>query len=625
MSGRCFQLTLESGDLSRSGSSPQPIRFTVKDEDPINLSAFGFGIDFLNSQSTPDGCLTCPRIPDEPDLRKTVGNIFRISARSGSLSVRMNENLTDFGLLRDFIRNGDQGAFAAVVRRHLDLVYGTAMRKVEDHSGAEEVSQNVFATLARKAWQFAPDDSLPAWLHRTALLEAKTWLRGELRRRRREQSAAELGTTMKTCEEEPVLRSLVPLLDGALLSLREKDRAALLLRFYEGQSLREVGETLGVGEQAAHKRIAAALERLTHFFQQRGFRTTTTALALAALQQSASPAPAAVAASIIGAAGQAAPPSLFGLSALLARFTGLTKAQSAAVCVVIVAAPVAWQWNLARASIKESVSMQLRLGGMQAEQEQLLSETARQRANSAQLSGAIAQASRAQLNSARIAGQWESFAARIRGLLNDPNHRWQDDLPYARIPKSVIKKLDLMGLFQQSGKISETAMELLALTPEEQRPTERALANYWTGVYNLMSREAYETNAAAPKPGRLAKTVIVPPLGSDMKKLAEETGQQIVDQLGEERENILFGGWDKGAIQTFWPGNLWNIAEDAQNFTVWIDPNAATTNGINYGASWNTKLGGTSSEGAWSLGEIPVPIYNRFFQTWLGQFGIARQ
>jgi len=269
--------------------------------------------------------------------------------------------------------------------------------------------------------------------------------------------------------------------------------------------------------------------------------------------------------------------------------------------------------------------MRLRLSAIRTEQEQLSDDIERQRANSARLSGAIAQASRAQLNNARSSAQWETFAARIRGLLTDPNYRWREDLPFVRIPKSVIKDLDLMGLFQASGKISETAVELLSLTPEEQTPTERALANYWTGVYNLMAGQAYETNAAAPTPGRLTKTVIVPPLGTEMKKLAEETKDQIVDQLGEQRENILFGGWDKGAIQIFWPGNLWNISEDPQNFTVWIDPHAATTNGISYGASWNSKLGGISSEGPWSLGEIPVSIYKRFYETWLGQFGITRQ
>src|SRR5437667_11019684 len=108
----------------------------------------------------------------------------------------MNERRHDFELLRQFVRQGDQQAFAAVVRRLLDLCYATALRKVEDEGAAEEVAQNVFAALARKAWRFAPDDSLPAWLYRTALLESNQWLRGELRRRRREQTAAELGTTL---------------------------------------------------------------------------------------------------------------------------------------------------------------------------------------------------------------------------------------------------------------------------------------------------------------------------------------------------------------------------------------------------------------------------------------------
>jgi DNA-directed RNA polymerase specialized sigma24 family protein len=105
----------------------------------------------------------------------------------------MNERRTDFELLREFTRHGNQEAFATAVRRHLDLVYATAFRKIENEGAAEEVAQNVFAVLARKAWQFAPDDSLPAWLYRATLLEAREWLRGELRRRRREQTAAELG------------------------------------------------------------------------------------------------------------------------------------------------------------------------------------------------------------------------------------------------------------------------------------------------------------------------------------------------------------------------------------------------------------------------------------------------
>ena len=50
--------------------------------------------------------------------------------------------------------------------RRRDLVFATAVRKVEDLGAAQEVAQHVFTVLARKAWRFAPDVSLPAWQHK---------------------------------------------------------------------------------------------------------------------------------------------------------------------------------------------------------------------------------------------------------------------------------------------------------------------------------------------------------------------------------------------------------------------------------------------------------------------------
>src|SRR5262245_40305879 len=214
----------------------------------------------------------------------------------------MNERDMDFELLQRFVRRSDQAAFTSLVHNHVDLVYGTAVRKAGDPAAAQEIAQNVFGALARKAWQFAPDDSLPAWLHRTTLLESKSWLRGELRRRRREQTAAELGTTMKTSDEQAALLALTPLLDEALLSLRDKDRTAVLLRFYERQSLRDVGTSLGVGEDAAQKRVQSALEKISEFFKRRGFRTATIAATAALLQHTTTSASATTVSMIVSAA-----------------------------------------------------------------------------------------------------------------------------------------------------------------------------------------------------------------------------------------------------------------------------------------------------------------------------------
>jgi hypothetical protein len=93
---------------------------------------------------------------------------------------------------------------------------------------AKEVTQNVFIALARKAPWWRGEVTRAGWLHKTALLEARQRWRGELRRQRREQTAAELGTTMK--EEGSLLKSLTGVLDEGLLELREPERQALMLR-----------------------------------------------------------------------------------------------------------------------------------------------------------------------------------------------------------------------------------------------------------------------------------------------------------------------------------------------------------------------------------------------------------
>ena len=65
---------------------------------------------------------------------------------------------------------------------------------------------------------------------------------------------------MKPQDEQTVFHALIPLLDEALLALREKERTALLLRFYEGRSSRaSSGAALGIQEDAAQKRVAAAI------------------------------------------------------------------------------------------------------------------------------------------------------------------------------------------------------------------------------------------------------------------------------------------------------------------------------------------------------------------------------
>ncbi len=529
----------------------------------------------------------------------------------------MAELKTDQELLREYAERGSESAFEALVERHLDLVFATALRRLNDTGAAQEITQNVFITLARKAAWLRGEASLAGWLHKTALFEVRRWWRGELRRQRREQTAVELGTIMK--DEDSLLKALAGELDEGLLGLRETDRQALMLRYFEGRSHREIGALLGAREDAVRMRIDKALGRLTQFFRRRGYAVravATTATVLGAAAKAAPAGLALVAARSALAAGSGG--TATGLKLLIAKLMGLTKTQAAVLCAVLAVAPVAWEWNVNRMALNQAATTQSKLEAVRDQQDKSAAEIERLRAESARLEAALAEAVQTQARYAEAARKLEALKARVRGLLTDANYHWPEDLPYVRIPKAMVK-----SLVRPLGGLDEPLLELLGVTAQEEAPTAQALANYARGVEALMAADAYETNLPAAQTGRLTKTVIVPPLGRPLKTLAEDTQSQLTALLGADREKLLFGGWEQGAIQLFWPGNLWKISEQPQTLTVWVEPAATNGGEPRYGASRSSTMGGTSSEGRGSLGEVPRAIAARFFVPWLEQFGIT--
>lgn len=555
----------------------------------------------------------------------------------------MNERRTDFELLRDFIRHGDQEAFTDVVRRHIDLVYATALRKVENEGAAEEVAQNVFATLACKAWQFAPDDSLPAWLYRATLLEARKWWRGELRRRRREQTAAELGTTMKTSPEQSAFRVLVPLLDEALLLLREKDRAALLLRFYESQSLRDVSASLGVGEDAAQKRVAGALEKLSRFFQRSGFKSATVAAAAAALQQTARSAPAMVVGSLTKAAMQMTPPAMVGLAGWLARLASLTKAQTAAVCLSLAALPVAWQWNDYQRATDAAVQVRAQFAAAQTEQAALEAELDRLRKTVERLEVSSASAKKLAEQRAEAARKFEAWKKHLRGLLTADNYRWPEDSPFVRIPKSGVRQINVGEPVAPPGVLKQQEREFLGLTPQEREQIENTLHHYFAGFDALIDANIYETNRPAvvrvPASALASEVWLVPALGDEVKVRGDDLQAALRATLGEERWPFVEKQLSSGGVNELRRILNLDAGQLRQEVAVWIQDNGILSVGFGWSdgsASFSTtgvgqslflsgsdlKRGINYSEYL-GVGSLPVALTQRM-QDWIGQEAIAR-
>lgn len=187
----------------------------------------------------------------------------------------------DRQLLRRFASEHSESAFGELVARHLPPVYSTALRQTSgDVHLAQDVAQQVFTDLARKASSPSENIILAGWLHRATIFAARQILRGEHRRRLREQQAVTMNAIQSESESAD-WQQIRPILDEALDRLDKTDRDALLLRFFEQQTLSQIGTTLGSTEDAMRKRISRALEKLRAILQKRGVSTTSAALSTA--------------------------------------------------------------------------------------------------------------------------------------------------------------------------------------------------------------------------------------------------------------------------------------------------------------------------------------------------------
>jgi RNA polymerase sigma factor (sigma-70 family) len=229
----------------------------------------------------------------------------------------------DRELLERFVRQRDEAAFAALVRRHGAMVLGVCRRVLPHVHDAEDACQATFLVLARKSASIRKKDSLGCWLHGVAYRVASALKRDIARRRSREQPAV---------GDPPVVlpdlawREVRAVLDEELGRLPERFRAPLLLCYLEGKTRDEAAQELGWSLGTLRGRLERGRDLLRARLTRRGLGLSGALLAALLTEQAASAAPAAtLVVSTVQAALSIAAGQVPGTGVVSARVAGLVN------------------------------------------------------------------------------------------------------------------------------------------------------------------------------------------------------------------------------------------------------------------------------------------------------------
>jgi len=169
-------------------------------------------------------------------------------------------------------RDGDSEAFRALVERHSRAVFRLAHRMTGNPSDAEDVVQDTFLKAYKQLSRFESRANFGTWLHRIAVNCSIDLIRSRPHREAAHDVAdleqfggGEAADTGRPSPERLMLSAEVQArITDAMSALSQMERAAFVLRHFEGQSIDEISRALGLKTNATKHSIFRAVKKMRH-------------------------------------------------------------------------------------------------------------------------------------------------------------------------------------------------------------------------------------------------------------------------------------------------------------------------------------------------------------------------
>ena len=144
--------------------------------------------------------------------------------------------------------------FTAAAQQHMDMIFRLAFSWLKSREDADDVTQNALLALYKTDKDFVSAEHMKACLIRVTVNECKKILRSPWRRRGEPLEDYENALAFQAPEDRALY--------DAIMALDAKYRTVIVLYYYEGYSIRETAQLLGVPPATVGTRLARARQQL---------------------------------------------------------------------------------------------------------------------------------------------------------------------------------------------------------------------------------------------------------------------------------------------------------------------------------------------------------------------------
>jgi RNA polymerase sigma-70 factor (ECF subfamily) len=159
---------------------------------------------------------------------------------------------------------GDRMAFRELVLEHSHAMFRLAWRLTCDNSAADDIVQEAFIKAWRNIGDFRMQSSFRSWLHRITVNASMDYLRKQARHKRIETEELEWETIEhgSLSPQPDVQIDVRTQTQAGMVNLSETERTALMLRHFEGHSIKEIAKILNLTTGACKQTVFRAVKKM---------------------------------------------------------------------------------------------------------------------------------------------------------------------------------------------------------------------------------------------------------------------------------------------------------------------------------------------------------------------------